>query len=352
VSELEPGAETAPAAPRGGQPPGSTRSRSTRRRRRAGGVVAVAGIHTSVARRLLRRLEEDDRYLRLVLLDVRAPSLPLRKASFHKIDFTEPLADAQIADVLRCEGVETLVHLALREVPDPRPEEAHELETAGTLYLLNAAADCITRASPLSKLVTVTTTMVYGADARNPNFLRETHPLQGGSEPGFVRDKVSVEEQCAGFRRERGLPVCVLRPCWTLGPRRRSIAGRLLASRVCFSVMGFDPLIQLLHQDDLDDAVKRVVDGTYDGAFNIVGNGVLPVSSLFKLAGRPLIPLPAPLAYPLTTLLWRSYGIGAGVSLDFLRHLWVADGEHAAERLQLKPRYATREVVQSFVAHL
>src|SRR5215472_8435840 len=115
---------------------GASRRSGRRRRRRAGGTVAVTGIHGSLASALVRRLEEDDRYERLVLLDVRAPSMPLRKAVFHKVDLTEPLADGLVAEVLRCEQVETIVHLALREAPRPLREEAHELETVGTMYLL------------------------------------------------------------------------------------------------------------------------------------------------------------------------------------------------------------------------
>src|SRR5262249_16018618 len=294
--------------------------------------------------------EEDDRYRRLVLLDVRAPSKPLRKVVFHKVDLTEPLADALLAEVLRCEEVESVVHLALREAPRPLSEEAHEVESVGPMYLLNALADCIARGTPLGKLVTVTTTMVYGANSRNPNFLTEDHPLWAGAGPGFVRDKIEVEQQLDEFRTEQGLPVCVLRPCWTLGASTRSIAWRLFSQTPALSVMGFDPLLQLLHVDDLVDVLKRVVDRTYEGAFNLAGSGVLPVSAVFRLAGCSPLALPSPLAYLLSSALWRSYGVGTGLSMDFLRHLWVADCERARAELAFAPRYSTREVAESYAA--
>jgi UDP-glucose 4-epimerase len=336
-----------------GVAPGSAEARrgGRRRRRRTGGVVAITGIHGVLATGLLRRLVEDDRYERLVLLDVRAPSKPLRKAVFHKVDLTEPLADALVAEVLRCEQVETIVHLALREAPRPLAEGAHELETVGTMYLLNGVADCISRGTPLGKLVTVTTTMVYGADARNPNFLTEDHALWAHPGTGFVRDKIEVEKQLAEFRAEQGLPICVLRPCWTLGRSSGSIAARLLGQSPALSVMGFDPLLQLLHDDDLQDVVKRAVDRTYDGAFNLTGGGVLPLSALFRIAGRSVLPVPGPIVYPLAGALWRSYGIGTGVSMDFVRYLWVADSERAMHELGFAPRYSTREVVESYATH-
>ncbi len=311
--------------------------------------MALTGIHGATARGLLRRLEEDDRYERIVLVDVRAPSRPIRRARFHGLDLTEPLADAALADVLRREEVDTVVHLAFREAPGPNAAAGHELETVGTMVVLNAAADCGARGARLSHLIAVTTSMVYGAHPRNPNYLTEGEPLRGEEQSGFVRDKVDVERQLAEFRREEGLSVCVLRPCWTLGARD-SIASRLLRQPAPVTVLGFDPLIQLLHEEDLIEAVKRAVDRPRDGVFNLAGDGVLPLSAVLRLAGRRPLPLPAPMAYPTAELLWRTYGLGPGVSLDYLRYLWLVDDEAARSKLGFAPRHGVAEVVASFAA--
>ena len=309
-------------------------------------MIAVTGIHGALARALLRRVEDDERYTRLVLIDVRAPSKPVRRSVFHQVDLTEPLADALLADVLRREQVETVVHLALREAPIPLAESAHELETVGTMYLLNAVADCIGRRTPLRALVTVSTAMVYGAHPRNPAYLEEAHPLRGAAHAGFVADKVDVELQLEEFRRQFQFPVCVLRPCWTtLGGS--SIASRLLRQPPFFTVLGFDPLMQLLHDDDLLDVVKRAVDEPCDGAFNVAGQGVLPVSALLRIVGRGSVALPASVAYPATELLWRSYGVGIGIPLDFVRYVWAVAGEAASAAFGVSPRYSTREVAQA-----
>ncbi|MEW6268300.1 MAG: NAD-dependent epimerase/dehydratase family protein [Thermodesulfobacteriota bacterium] len=331
--------------------PGGVRRRRPQRRGRVGGVVAVTGIHGWLARGLLRRLEEDDRYARLVLIDVRAPSKPVRRSVFHHVDLTEPLGDAAIAHVLRAEQVETLVHLALRESPLPLTDGAHELETVGTMYLLNAAADCIGRGTPLRALVAVTTAMVYGASARNPAYLSEDHPLRGAVHSGFVADKVDVELQLQDFRQQLALPVCVLRPCWSaVGPT--SIAARLLRQAPTFSILGFDPLMQLLHADDLIDALKRAVDRPRDGAFNLAGRGVMPLSALFRIAGRLPVALPAPVANATAEFLWRSYGVGIGVPLDFVRYVWAVDAECAASAFDVAPRYSTREVAETLAHQL
>lgn len=329
---------------------GTRRRRSTPgHRRRQGGVVALTGIHSGLARMVLRRLEDDDRYERIVLLDVRAPSRPVQRARFHAIDLTAPLADARLAEILRAESVEKILHLALREAPRPQPGKGHELETVGTMVLLNAAADCVTRGTPLGSLVSVTTSMVYGAHPRNPQYLTEDQPLRGEDQSGFVRDKVDVERQLEEFRRQEGVRVCILRPSWPLGALD-SVARRLLDAPAVLTVLGFDPLLQLVHPEDLAGLVKQVLDRPCDGAFNVTAPGVLPLSGLLRAAGRLGMPLPAPLAYSAASLLWRVYGSGPGVSLDYLRYVWLVDDERARSRLGFTPRYDIREVVRGYAA--
>ncbi|HZR82612.1 MAG TPA: NAD-dependent epimerase/dehydratase family protein [Candidatus Binatia bacterium] len=325
---------------------GATRRRGARRRR-AGGVVAVTGIRGAIAGRLLRRLEEDDRYEKLVLIDSRPADVPIRRAVFHRVDLAEPLADDRLAHVLRTEGVETVVHLALRDSPRNPAGRWHEIETFGTMNLLNAAADCAARATPLGAIVALSTAMVYGAKASNPAYLPESAPLEGGAEPGFVRDKVDVERQLAEFAAESRIRVCVLRPCWTLG-RAPTIAARLLRQSPAIAVLGFDPVLQLLHVDDLVDALKAAVDRRRKGCFNLAGPGVLPLSALFRAVGRAPVRVPGPIAPLVSDLLWRARGVGLGVSLDYLRHLWLVDSERARAELAFAPRHSTLQVVQEF----
>ena len=68
----------------------------------------------------------------------------------------------------------------------------HELETIGSLYILNACA-----AVGIRRLVVASTTMVYGPRPDNPNFLTETHPLRGHPAAHCVTNRVEAEELVA-----------------------------------------------------------------------------------------------------------------------------------------------------------
>src|SRR5262245_9678150 len=152
-------------------------------------VAAVTGACSFVGAELIRRLEEDRRYYKVVAIDIRKPAFPLTKTQFHKIDLTAPTADAELAVVLRREGVETLVHAAFLSSPTHNAAWAHELESIGTVHVLNAASEI-----KLRKFVLSSTTLVYGAHPLNPNFVSEDHELRGNPRSRFIKDKVEAEK--------------------------------------------------------------------------------------------------------------------------------------------------------------
>src|SRR5262249_10292040 len=239
-----------------------------------GRVVAVTGARSFVGAELLKRLEEDPRYARVLAIDIRKPANPLEQTQYHKGDLTPPTADADLAALLARDAVDTVVHAAFLSSPTHAAAWAHELEDVGTMHVLNACAE-----ARVAKLVVASTTMVYGAHARNPNFLTEEHELKSRPASPYIDDKVGAERQVARFAVENpGTLVTVLRAAPTLGPTIQNYVTRFFARPVAPRLMGYDPLLQFVHEDDLADAFKLAVDSDAGGAFNIVADGVLPYS--------------------------------------------------------------------------
>jgi UDP-glucose 4-epimerase len=312
--------------------------------------VALTGVHGTPGAALVRRLEEDDRVSRLVLLDRRAPALPLRKGSARLVDLTAALADGAVAEILARERVETVIHAAFHAAPVRNFEAAHELEVIGTRAVLHAVADNVRHAGTVANVVVLGTTMSYGAQAENAQYLGEDAPLRGGAGYPFVADKVATEREVAAFRRRTGLPTAMLRACWTVGDGS-TLAARLLAPLVVPSVLGTDPLVQLLHLDDLVDAVRGAAHASADGAFNVAGDGVLPLSTIVKLAGRLRAPAPESALRAAVQALWTA-GIGPvpGAHVAYLRDTFVADTTRAAAELELRPRFATAAALARHVS--
>lgn len=310
------------------------------------GVIAVTGIRTFLGQRLMARLLEARPEVRVVGVDRRRPFRLDQRVRFHRVDLCEPEAGARLAEVLREERVEALVHCAFRREPTADIEMDHELETLGSLHVTNACA-----AAKVARLVVASTTMTYGPRADNPNFLRESHPLHGHPHAHCVQNRVEVEELVARFaERHPDTTTAVLRPCWIMGPDYYDHVVRHFALPVVPTVLGYDPLLQFVHEEDAVDAFERAVLDGASGVFNVVGKGVLPLSTYLALAGRRSLALPSPLLRRVAAAPSRAQaGDEASGFFDFLRYLWVADGRKGWEHFG-EPMYSSREAWISFVA--
>ena len=310
-------------------------------------VVAVTGAYSFIGAELMKRLERDRRYYKVLAVDVRKPTFPLHKTQFHKVDLTLPTADAELATIFKREGVDTVVHAAFLSSPTHATAWAHELESIGSMHVLNAAAE-----SQVHKLVVWSQTLVYGAHPLNPNFLTEDHELRGDkSRSRYVKDKVEVERQVRRFAHENpDVVVTTLRTAATLGPTIRNFATRFFRRPVAPILMGYDPLMQLVHERDVVDSFVRAVDGDFPGDFNIVGEGVLPYSTILAMMGKVPVPVPHFLALPLSQALWATQIFDSPPNfLDFLRFLCVADGEKAKRVMGFQPRWNIKATITDFL---
>lgn len=304
----------------------------------------MTGLGSFLGRRLAERLAAREGSA-VFGLDTRRPWGLASSVEFRPIDLTHPATNA-LADVLGKEGIETVVHLAFSSEPGPDVEEQHELETIGSLNLIAACS-----AAGVRRFVLGSTTMVYGARPDNPNFLTEDHPLRGHPDAHGVANRVEVEQLLAEHaRRHPQRELCVLRPCWIMGPDYWDDRVRHFSRPVVPTLLGYDPLVQFVHESDCLSAFEQAALGTQRGAFNVVGSGAMPLSTLIRIAGKRPLPVPSRLLYRI-----GSYPAQAQTGdrpegfYDYLRYQWVADGRRGFEAFG-EPRYTTREAWMSFVS--
>lgn len=314
-------------------------------RKASGRAVALTGAASFLGANLIGLLEEDPRIGRIVAIDRKPPSTGQRKTRFYEVDFTTPSAEARLAEILGAEQADTLVHLAFMSSPTHATAHAHELESVGTRHVLVAA-----RHASVRKVVAWSQTLLYGANPENPNYLTEKHALRAPSSEPWFSDKIEAEMELKRFaERMPASIVTTLRLAPILGPTVRSFLTRWLARRLVPVAMGFDPLVQFLHEVDAIAAFKLAIDRDHPGIFNIVGDGVLPLSTVIKLAGRLALPVPHPLAGTFGAAAWLAQLVDAPPSfMSYLRFLCVADGTKARTELGFRPAYTTREAVLDF----
>lgn len=285
--------------------------------------------------------------IRLVGIDARLPAEPLPDVDYWQAD----IRDESLADFLRDAGADTVVHLTFHE-RSRRKETIFDSNVLGTMHLVGSCADAGVR-----KVILRSSTMVYGAQAGNPMYLPESWPLQARSRHAYVRELIDIEKFVAEFRREYpDLIITVLRFANVIGHGVHSAFNSLLNTPVVPSLLGFDPLLQVIH---LDDAVAAIVHAAtvadLNGVVNVAAAGVLPLWQVLGLSGRPTVPFVHVLANP-TIRVTQLVGLGrllAAVPFDpdYLRYPWVADSRRMAAELGFTPTLTAEQALRSYLGN-
>ncbi len=311
------------------------------------GRIAVTGTSSFLGARILRRQVEARGADAVMALDIAAPPATLG-VRHRMVDFTLPGSDQRLVDVLGEEEVDTVVHAAFFTNPRRDAAYSHELESIGTLHLVAAAA-----AAGVSHFVMRSFTAVYGARGQNPNFLTEEHSPSPNPGLLWARDKREAEEHAASFaRRYPSLGLTVLRFALLFGPGVHTFYTRIFSKRVVPVLMGYDPLLQLLHPEDALDAVDAALARGPSGVVNIAPRSTISLLTALHLAEKVTVPVPHPLAYAGADLLWGA-GVGEAPAafVDYVRFLCVVEGEKARRELKFTPRHGSREALMAFLAY-
>jgi UDP-glucose 4-epimerase len=112
------------------------------------------------------------------------------------------------------DGQQIVFHLAaLIAIPHSyvAAESYVDTNVRGTLHVLEAARACGTE-----RVIHTSTSEVYGTAITVP--ISEEHPLQGQSP--YSASKIGADMMAEAYARSFGLPVCIMRPFNTFGPRQ------------------------------------------------------------------------------------------------------------------------------------
>lgn len=305
--------------------------------------VGVTGVSSDLGRGLLPRLEADPLVERIVVFDVARPKDLTKKCVFVRADLTRPGMEEELTRAFQAQQLDALFHLAFVNSRVHRAAFAHELEVIGSMHILAA-----TQAAGLKRLVIPSLTALYGARANAPALFNEKHAL-GGTGVRFITDRVEVEQHIARFAEANpAIQVVVLRFAPVVGASANNPFTRLLRTGFVPTIMGFDPVWQIVHEDDAATALHLALTTRASGIFNVVGETAAPFSTVVRLSGARSLPLPGPVLRATVRAL-DAAGVSATpvAMLDFLKYSWVADGERARAELGFSPRVPFFEAMQS-----
>jgi UDP-glucose 4-epimerase len=300
--------------------------------------IVVTGIAGRLGRLVVRRLHREGN-ARIVGIDRRTFEGRPRDVEHVQVD----LRGKKARDVFRGGDVKALVHLGVMHDPRRSGAEHHSWNVQGTQRLLDA---CATYGVP--KVVVLSSANVYGPRPDNPQFLGEDAPLMASQDFPAIRDLIEVDMIASSFFwKSQSTETVILRPVHILGAVRNAPSNYLRLEPVP-TLLGFDPMIQVVHELDVVEAIMRALEPGVRGIFNIAGPGEVPLSTITRELGRRTLPIPDPLAKPLLTLLWRSRFTSFPVpELDHIKYVCMVDGARAVEELGYRPQHSLKDTIRA-----
>ncbi|MCW2605856.1 MAG: NAD-dependent epimerase/dehydratase [Frankiales bacterium] len=307
-------------------------------------VVLVTGVSRYLGTRLAATLAEDPTVTRVIGVDTVPPPPEaqrlLGRTEFVRADIRNPL----IAKVIAQASVDTVVHMNVIATPLGAGGRTamKEINVIGTMQLLAACQ----KAPSMRKLVVKSTTAIYGSSPRDPALFTEDVEPRSLPKSGYAKDAVEVEGYVRGFGRRRpDVTLSLLRFTNFIGSSIETPLTRYFSLPVIPTVLGFDPRIQLCHEDDGIEVLRRMSVEDHPGIFNVGGPGIVLLSQAIRRVGRPSFPVVAPLV-SLVAQAFRQAGLVdfSPEQMRYLEHGRVAD----VRRLQAELGWAPRPTTQAF----
>ncbi len=300
------------------------------------GVVVVTGIVGRLGRRLARRLHRDRK---VIGIDRRPFEGRPKDIEHHQVDISR----TKTRDIFRGTRVAAVVHLGVMHDPRVNAAEHHAWNVAGFQKILEYVAQY-----EIPKLVLLSSANVYGPRPDNPQFLTEEAPLLGGAAFSEIRDLVELDMLAQSFFWKRPeTETVILRPVHIIGSVKNA-PSNYLRLPVIPTLLGFDPMMQVVHEDDTVRAIDLSLRPGVRGIFNLAGPPPAPLSRVIKALGRPSLPIPHPLARTLLRPLWRMRVASfPAPELDHIRYVCMVDDQRARDTLGYVPSRSLEQTVQS-----
>lgn len=294
--------------------------------------LLVVGVGSELGSLATALLEQDERFVDIVGIDVHPPRRRLRRCNFVRVEHD---AIAEFVRKVAAHRPDVIVYLGVWE---PHARLGTDAARTATGNYARAICEAISRLPQLQRLVVRSGVEVYGAHrGAVPN---EHSPIAPTSTYGHM---LASLESMVAEAASTNTCVTTLRLAPVIGAHVPSPLGRLLR----LPVVPIDPLSRAKFQVLADDdAARTVVHAAVHGkneAVNVAADGPVSVRMLLQQGRRLLVPVlpPAwPIASSLTTL--------AGAPLpdhvrELLRHGRVVSTIH--HELGYRAAHSTSDVI-------
>lgn len=251
------------------------------------------------------------------------------------------LLKKRFEDVFRHERPSAVVHLAFVRHFRLDVAHRHAVNVLGTKRVLEFCA-----AYGVRQLTVLSSAYAYGALAENPSYVDEDHPLNVSRTYPEVRDLAEVDTLCSAFLWQHPeVRTTILRPVNTLGDSVHSAIGQYLRLRWVPMVMGFDPMMQFIHEEDLARAILLTLERRMRGVYNVAGPGAVPLHVAIEQTGGTAVTLPELFARPIVRRLFNLglYRFPPG-AIDFIKYPCTVSDSRFIAATGFEPKWSLHDI--------
>jgi UDP-glucose 4-epimerase len=309
--------------------------------------ILVTGLSTYWGGRLAQALEGDPSVEAIIGVDNEEPVVELERTEYVKVGAQHAL----LRRVVEAAEIDTVVDTRLVvDSSTTTPSKAHENNVIGTMNILAA---CSGPRSPVKKFVFKSSAHYYGCEQDDPAFFDERMGRPHSPRTPIERDIVEAEASVEEFAEKNpDASVAILRFANVLGPDVQTSHIRLFSLPAVPMILGFDPRYQFVHEDDVVHALEHAVQNTLPGVYNIAADGVLALSEVAGLLGKPYVPILPPWGTGLAASALRRVGIQ--IPPELLGQLRFGRGldNRRFKAAGFDYRYTSREAVLKLAEHM
>lgn len=244
--------------------------------------ILVTGAGGALAQHVIQELKRD---YHIVQVDFRRRVPRQEGMSSYRVEYNK----RGFEDIFRKHRIEGVIHLGRMGLYESTHRNRYNHNVLGTQRLLDLA-----HKYGVTKVVVLSTYFVYGASPYNPALLSEEAPLKASELTMDLVDSVELENLANIYLwKYPELNITILRPSNIAGPGVLNSMSLLLSSKYAPVLMGFSPMMQFIHVEDMGHAVALAFRRNKPGVYNVTTEDWISYQEAVQLCGCKRVPVPS-----------------------------------------------------------
>ncbi|MCB1674060.1 MAG: NAD-dependent epimerase/dehydratase family protein [Pseudomonadales bacterium] len=300
--------------------------------------LLITGAAGALAQQVITRLR--DKY-RLVVCDSRREVSMPEDIPSYRLDFNK----RRFEDLFKEYHFDGIIHLGRIGSNENSREGRYNANVIGSQRLLDLA-----RKYQVKQTLVLSTYFVYGAHPLNPAYLTESAPLKAAGITMDLVDSVELENLSTIYLwKYPELNITILRPCNIVGPGVNNTFSQLLMQERTPILMGYSPMMQFIHLEDMANAIVVAFEKNHAGIYNVAPDDCVPYQVAWSLCKKKKLPIPSiPENMPQILAKISKRELLPPHLLDYFKYAATIDGSLFSKTFGFKPRYSLQDIFDHY----